>query len=744
MSFMQRSFQELLLGILGCTLLLGLARVEAQDTQEKDLAQLIEGVSEITAPGIPGGLSVWGKGAFAVVLGEHAGVRVPVVAAARNVSTRLVAFSHDGYGSEGAAKTLQTGALVVNALRWASGPRGKAVGGPRVLVWGCGLTAWLNTQGLRAQGNSTALSATKLADYDAVLLGNPGLAPADVEALLKYLKGGGGVVGMQTAWGWAQHAGSQTIRDNRLNQVFTPYGLGWTTVTTGKTTEKGYSTGGSIAPEVHALRALEAVEKSESAGTAFSSRQAEISIDLALGIVPDDDTSLGPRLEAMLNTHGAKLVPTEAAPLGREQPLLRLLARVQPGFDARRKPLEIRAHPAAADFPGRPDAKAPRVTRKLSLNASVPGWVSTGLYADAGQALTIDVPKEAIGRNLRARIGCHSDSIAHHEQWKRMPEISRSFALNQSSQQIASAFGGLLYIEIPDGLLPGEISVLVRNAVEAPLYVHGVTSLEEWKSDLRLRPAPWAELVSGKVGISVPSQYIRSLDDPAALMSFWDQVLDSMADLAGIARERKRPERIVADRQISAGYMHSGYPIMTHLDAAVRMVDLAVLKEGEWGLYHELGHNHQRPEWTFDCLGEVTNNVFALYVLDTLCQVSMESGHAGVAEGPTKLRRHVEAGATWESFCSDPFLALHMYRQLVAHMGWDKFRRVIASYHSDPADKSPKTQEDRRDQWMIRCARESGNDLSRFFRSWGVPVSDAACAQVSNLPEWMPADWPVQ
>jgi hypothetical protein len=43
---------------------------------------------------------------------------------------------------------------------------------------------------------------------------------------------------------------------------------------------------------------------------------------------------------------------------------------------------------------------------------------------------------------------------------------------------------------------------------------------------------------------------------------------------------------------------------------------------------------------------------------------------------------------------------------------------------------------------MIRCARACGNDLSRFFRSWGVPVSDEACAQISGLPEWMPADWP--
>jgi hypothetical protein len=702
----------------------------------------LEGVHEIAAPGIPGALSVFGKQAFPVALGECAGERAPIVAAAHAGATRLVAFSHDGYGSEAAAKSLDTGRLLVNAVRWASGPKGKAPGGPRVLVWGSGVAGWLNTQGVRAQGISGSLAQAKLSDFDAIVLGQPGLAPADVEALSKYLKNGGGVLGMQTAWGWAQHAGAQTIRDNRLNQLFTPYGLGWTTATTGKTSEQGYRTGETGSPHVNALLALDAIEAAEKDGSGFSSRQAELSIDFALSLIPPEDVQLRPRLAALLQAHGARILATEAKPLRRQQTLLRLLARIQPEFEAQKKPLEVRAHPAAADFPGRADEKAARVTRKLILDSVRPGWASTGLYADAGQALTIDIPKDATTRGLRARIGCHTDSIAHHDSWKRMPEVSRSYPLTQISQQIASCFGGLVYIEVPEGLLPGELSVLVRNAVEAPTYELGVTTLNEWRENQRLRPAPWAELRSSKLILSVPSSEIRALEDPAALMQFWDQVLDAMADLAGLTRERTRPQRIVADRQISAGYMHAGYPIMTHLDAAPRMVSLAALQEGEWGLYHELGHNHQRPEWTFDCLGEVTNNVFALYVLDTVCKVSMEAGHNGVLEGPDKLRRHVEAGATWESFCNDPFLALHMYTQLVGHMGWEKFKSVIASYQSDLPDQSPKSQEARRDQWMIRCARACGNDLSRFFRSWGVPVSDEACGQISGMPEWFPANWP--
>lgn len=100
------------------------------------------------------------------------------------------------------------------------------------------------------------------------------------------------------------------------------------------------------------------------------------------------------------------------------------------------------------------------------------------------------------------------------------------------------------------------------------------------------------------------------------------RVMDAAADLATIPRARRRPERIVTDRQISAGYMHSGYPIMTHLDAAAFMTDLADLGDHGWGPYHEIGHNHQSGDWTFDGTVEVTVNLFTLYILETVCGVA--------------------------------------------------------------------------------------------------------------------------
>ena len=104
--------------------------------------------------------------------------------------------------------------------------------------------------------------------------------------------------------------------------------------------------------------------------------------------------------------------------------------------------------------------------------------------------------------------------------------------------------------------------------------------------------------------------------------------------------------------------MHSGYPIMTHLDAAERMVNVELLStKGDWGLFHEMGHNHQSPDWTFDGTTEVTCNLFALYVLQTVVGLHGIAGHEALADREKRAADHVRAGAPFSKWKSDPFLA---------------------------------------------------------------------------------------
>jgi hypothetical protein len=345
------------------------------------------------------------------------------------------------------------------------------------------------------------------------------------------------------------------------------------------------------------------------------------------------------------------------------------------------------------------------------------------------------------GGGLALRIGCHTDGLWHLDRWSRAPEITLERPFEGGAVEAASPFGGPVYVVVR---ATGEVAeeVTIEGAVPAPRYVLGSTSAREWAA-ARRAPGPWAELETAKVVLTVPSEHVRALADPEPLLRFWDRVLDANADLAGIPHEHARPERYVADVQISAGYMHSGYPIMTHLDAAPRMVDLALLSsKGDWGLFHEMGHNHQAPEWTFDGTGEVTVNLFTLYVLETVCGRPRSEGHEALPQRTAKARAHAAAGAPFDRWKADPFLALTTYVQVIEAFGWEPIRAVIAEYRALPQAERPRDDAAKRDQWLVRLSRRVGRDLGPFFEAWGIPVSKEARASVSGLPGWSPEGFP--
>ena len=121
------------------------------------------------------------------------------------------------------------------------------------------------------------------------------------------------------------------------------------------------------------------------------------------------------------------------------------------------------------------------------------------------------------------------------------------------------------------------------------------------------------------------------------------------------------------------------------------MVDLNALRtRGEWGLFHELGHNHQKGEWTFTGTGEVTNNLLPLYLLETVCE-RPEMHENFVPDNRAKMEReYVAAGADFAKWQSEPFLALVMYQQLRDAFGWETYKKVFAEYRALPDSERPK------------------------------------------------------
>ncbi|MHC4958368.1 MAG: M60 family metallopeptidase [Planctomycetota bacterium] len=670
-----------------------------------DLEQLLDGVGEIGIGGVPGLLSVFGDEAFPVIAAPAAGRVAPIVAAARYGKGRVVVLSHGCWFDKRTMEVGDTRRLVENLFRWAG--RAKPVGVRR----NPHLAAVLEARTLEGAGWTG-----RLAGLGAVYAGTSRLSDTEVEALRAYVRGGGGFVTGVPGWGWQQlNPGKDLATQMPGNRLLAPAGIVF-----GRGLIQGRRKLKVKPPHamLHAATALAAMQKQKKAHPLAATTLARCVADL-----PPGDTLLLPRIRRLAADRKPPVPPLGP---GIDQVLLALQVRSSQRLPA----AEVRALPAAAQFPGAVPPDAPRVTRTVSIDTSVPRWHSTGLYAAPGELVIART--KALG--LKLRIGCHKDRLWDKPKWRRAPAVTRVFALDAVKTPAASAFGGLLYVEVPRGRR-GRVDVEITGAVEAPLFVLGAKNPPDW----RAKPAPWAELATSKVIITVPSRHIRKLADAAALMRFWDRVMDACADLATIPRERASPERYVADEQISAGYMHAGYPIMTHLDAAPRFVDLGKLStQGDWGMFHEMGHNHQHRDWTFQGTGEVTCNLFTLYVMETVCTAA--TGHKATQPEATRQRiaRHRSGGRPFTAWKSQPFLALIMYRQLRAAFGWEAFKKVFAEYRDLEAADRPGDDAAKRDQWMMRFSRTVGRNLGPFFDDWGVPVSEAAKKAVADLPAWMP------
>jgi len=518
-------------------------------------------------------------------------------------------------------------------------------------------------------------------------------------------------------------------------------------------------------------------EESEKAIKAFDDLIREVKserkiapdkIDEALSIVSEAALALPSekllsKLAALQQYRADSAIPTPDGPLGRDRQLDQRILSAQVLALKSVSPEQVQAHPCADSFPGSVSADAKRVSRNVEIRTDVPGWHnsgrygnprspywhSTGLYAIAGKVISVTVPESVTDKGLHLRIGCHSDQLWRRRSWSRAPDICVRYPITETRTKAASGFGGLVYIESPPELEVTDFTTKIDGAVLAPYYVHGRTDLAEWRASIRNYPAPWAELQSSKVILTLPSKDVRNLDDPKGLMDFWDRIMDCYAELLGLSPQRRRIERFVSDVQISAGYMHAGYPLMTMLDITSTMVDKDRIEanghHGVWGLFHEIGHNHQSSHWTFAGTTEVTVNLFSLYVMEKICGLPI-GGHPRVEEEARQrsMKDYFASGRDFEKWKSDPFLGLIMYIQMQQEYGWEPFQKVFAEYRELPNDRRPKTEDEKRDEWMVRFSMTVRRNLGPFFQAWGVPTSETARASITDLPVWMPDDIPVR
>lgn len=653
---------------------------------------------------------------------------------------RVVAIGHGGYLNDNRG---DTAAFLVHQLRW-------------LLDGAQGARAWgvpAELRELAAFGHIALepiggdIGGLDLDALDLMIASPQAFARAGrLGDLRAWLLGGGALLSAETAWGQIQLGHATGAHDLAANQLLGEHGILYTERALSPGRDGTYTLDAEANAAANASDAL-AVLAGEAQGDVV--RAARVARQ-ALAIAPLDGPLIA-AADALAQRHAEQLNAAYAAmattPLRlKDQPLACALL----DLEARRATIaaptgKVSAHPSHAAFPGAVPDSAPRVTRQITLDDGIPGWRTTGLYAPAGEAVTLRViDGDASGAALQ--IGCWLDPQDFDDR-VRMPRATFRAPVQNGAATLASPIGGPIYLDLGDA--PAKVTIEIAGAVEMPRFRLGHTDLAEWQERLRHLPAPWAELESDELAFSLPAAAVRDLDRPDLVMQHWDKVHAAMQGLEPRSPRHwpDRQYRYVAEQRLSWGYMYcpSDAPIVIPLNEAAPMVDLANFDaHGEnklWGQYHEMGHAHQNPMWTFAGTGEVTVNIFTVYALHTINGYPLDSEVMRSEPGRalSAMQAHAERGAPFHRWQADPFLALQTYALLWHAFGFEAFHAAFRAYDQLPAAQRPQDDAAKRDMFVIAMSRAVQRNLEPYFRAWGMPLSDRPSKELADLPVWMPS-----
>ena len=414
-------------------------------------------------------------------------------------------------------------------------------------------------------------------------------------------------------------------------------------------------------------------------------------------------------------------------------------------------PYPHRAPRDVSGFPGDVSTSAAMASRRVHLDRRFDHdtshlrvawppqhWQSTGLYAPAGRVVVVVVPVGTDPDGLAVRVNVHTDVLRPTSSnvvdgtFDRMPRLSIRVPLEVGPNAIRSPYGGTIILESTVAM-SDTVPVEIHGAVAMPRFLRGVTTQAQWDAR-RALGAPWAELESRRAVITVASETVRDLTRPEEVIARYDRAVELEMDLFALddTSPAHRPysgkARFVEDLQITAGWGHSGFPIMTQLGWNLAHQDTG----GEdWGVWHELGHNHQQfCLWSTRFGSESTVNLFSLYVQE------VEHSENRIAEQYAPTIAAVSAGMTFDD--ADVWQKLVFLMQPVHALadGWEIYRRVHRAYRELPESEAMRicaSEEAQVDTFYRLLSIASGHDLRDHFAAWGVFVSAPALDAVAAM-----------
>lgn len=210
------------------------------DVCDADYEDLVDGVSEVISPGVPGPVKAEVPNNWVPIVtgdenaacgGDTSGDKTFMMARTYE-DGRVVIMGHDGLIET--LDQLSNEQLVLNIVSWLDASNGKRV------VFSTGHDEWvtasdldplkaeLESRGYSFEAATAPISSNFLADRDVLIFGNAWgtISSSEIDAVESFVANGGGLFLIGVGWSWG-HYHPEPIEEYPMMQLALPYGVKW-------------------------------------------------------------------------------------------------------------------------------------------------------------------------------------------------------------------------------------------------------------------------------------------------------------------------------------------------------------------------------------------------------------------------------------------------------------------------------------------------------------------------------------
>lgn len=381
----------------------------------------------------------------------------------------------------------------------------------------------------------------------------------------------------------------------------------------------------------------------------------------------------------------------------------------------------------------RGDAEADRLRENRSMRHSV--HEPTGRYVTAGQSVQVTLPAGSVG--VEAVIGQYGPYAALNGG--SAVGVTRT-PLSPGTNTIVADRDGVVALSKSAG---APEAVTVVGGLPVPTFTRGQTT----PADFALQNALFTEapfvIVQGERVLavlqrSVVSANLAAITDDRVLS--WDHVVATTDANYGLSTaeagvHRKSPARVlITNPDSGAGYASATQDRITFQTATGAAADLLSRSTtDQWGLWHEVGHTYQAPQYRWSGLGEVTVNISSVAVQLSLAQPNrLQTGATQQAVTAYLAKPDGERSFDAEG---DLFVKAAMFDGLRAKFGDDFYPMLNRDYRErQQAGLVVADDEARRQLFMTVAGSVAQADLTAYFISWGLSPNETTKASLAAYP----------